>query len=98
MANKISDDQILENTHDISNSHLICEFSGSEIESFIYDDKTDGRSMADIADCYRIYKNTRCVCGLIVYAKYNNKWVANPWNLRSVIQYLLKKSELWPND
>ena len=75
--------------------NLVAEFSGSEIESIIYDDKADGRLMADIAEGYRIYQDTECVCGLIVYAKYHNKWVANPYNLRAVIQYLLKKSRLW---
>ena len=82
-------------SENFKNAELICEFSGSEIESVIYDDKKDGRLMADIAQGYRIYKSPECVCGLIVYAKYHNEWVANPFNTRAVIQYLLKKSEMW---
>ena len=73
---------------------LLCEFSGENVEVCRgLEENQDNREMEGIADAYRIYRDPKCTCGLIVYAKHNNRWVSNPdWSMRAVVQVLLKKA------
>jgi hypothetical protein len=43
----------------------------------------------DLADEYLIAANPRALCGVVVYARFRGRWVANPWGVRPVAVLLL---------
>jgi len=45
---------------------------------------------ADVAREYVILANDRCVTGVMLMARYGDRWVANPWSARPVIAELLR--------
>ena len=46
----------------------------------------------DMASEYAIVAEPKSNGGLIVYAKYNGEWSANPWSTRFLIRVLLENS------
>jgi hypothetical protein len=52
-------------------------------------DEDDPHRWDDVAEEFAIQKRDEANCGLIVWAKYNGVWEANPWSDRAVIAKLL---------
>jgi hypothetical protein len=52
-------------------------------------DQPDFSGYDDLPTAYRVNVNTSAAGGIIVYAKYGNEWIANPWNNRTIIRQLL---------
>lgn len=51
----------------------------------------------DLADAYAVVETPEADSGIIVYAKYNGEWEANPWGLRPLIKHLLDGQEAEAN-
>lgn len=44
----------------------------------------------DLPEAYRVFKNEReFVGGIMIEARWNGKWEANPWNTRTLVRHLL---------
>ena len=43
----------------------------------------------DAPEAYAIVEDEKANAGIIVYAKYKNEWLANPWSTRFLIKWLL---------
>lgn len=44
----------------------------------------------DIADEYAVVLRPDALCGVIVFARYGERWEANPWNERPVVRELIE--------
>jgi len=53
----------------------------------------DPEGIADIADEYAVLRidNPVTVPGLMVMARYGDRWQANPWSVRPVVHELLRR-------
>lgn len=45
----------------------------------------------DIAEAYRIFESEEASGGCIIEAKYNKKWITNPWNIRPLVKHLIEQ-------
>ena len=46
----------------------------------------------DLPEAYRVFKDEKgCVGGIMIEARWNGKWEANPWNTRTLVRHLLEK-------
>ncbi len=45
----------------------------------------------DVADEYAIVQSETAMCGLVIYARYGERWEPNPWNERPVVRELLTR-------
>jgi len=43
----------------------------------------------DVPGAYRVFENKDAVCGIVVEARWDGHWEANPWNTRTLIRHLL---------
>lgn len=70
------------------------ELEGELIYTYIPDQQCERvRVMDDIAEEYRVYSNPEAANGIVVYAKYNGQWAANPWSVRCLISHMIKRIE-----
>ena len=52
-------------------------------------EKTSFSIYADVASEYAIEKDDDADCGIILWGKYRDEWIPNPWSSRAVILRLL---------
>ena len=46
----------------------------------------------DLAEEYAICEDPLSNAGILIYAKYNGSWKANPWSVRFLVRYLLEQT------
>ena len=67
------------------------EFIGELIYQWkVPEDYKKYKKHEDIAQEYRVYKDDKADCGIIIYAKYREEWVCNPFSCRALVYHLLK--------
>jgi len=54
------------------------------------------RVREDIAEEYCIVEKPEAYSGIILFAKYNGKWMCNPWSPRPIIRHLLVELAIIP--
>lgn len=59
------------------------------------DNVRDYTGFDDIPDQYRIIEDERAASGIIIEAKYNGKWMKNPWSTRLLVHHLIEVIRLF---
>jgi len=52
-------------------------------------DHPDFSGHDDLPEAYRVIESKKATGGIVIYAKWQGEWEANPWNTRTLIRQLL---------
>lgn len=55
------------------------------------EDHPNFSSHDDLPEAYRVFKNDCAVGGVVIEARWDGHWEANPWNMRTLVRHLLEQ-------